>query len=389
MKIILSIQAIKYPLTGIGRYTYELAQHLHYIPEMEKISYLSGNKFLEELPKKSDYEDEPKASKNHVDRIKRRLSRNKLVVDIYRMLKSKTDIDVLSNLGDHIYHGPNFYVPTFPGAKVVTIHDLSVFTMPHFHPRERVVYLGKEIEASLNRADMIITDSQYIKEEIITHWGLPEAKIGVVKLACGEEFHPRSSQDVRQTLEKYGLIYQGYTLYAGTIEPRKNLTNLIQAYQQLPLQVRKQYPLVLAGHKGWNNVEIMEHVLRGQQQGWIIHLGFVPNDHLPHLFSAAKLFVFPSLYEGFGLPVLEAMASGIPAITSNRSSLPEVGGNAVLYAEPLDVEGMTELISKGLFDEEWREQAIQRGLNLSKCFSWHRCAEETAAIYQLAYHQHS
>lgn len=389
MKIILSVQPIKFPLTGIGRYTYELARHLNYVSEIERITYYSGNRFLEKIPEKSYYEQASKAPRNHMGRIKRILSRSRLAVDIYQRVKSKTELDLFSNLHDHIYHGTNFYVPSFPGAKVVTIHDLSVFTMPQCHPYERVKRLSKEMEVSLNRADMIITDSEYVKKEIIAHWGLPEAKIGVVKLACGEDFYPRSSQDVQQTMDKYGLVYQGYTLYAGTIEPRKNLSNLVKAYQQLPLRVRNQYPLVLAGHNGWNNAEIFEQIERGQHQGWVKHLGFVPNDNLPHLFSAAKLFVFPSLYEGFGLPVLEAMASGIPTITSNKSSLPEVGGNAVLYAAPLDVDGMTNLLFKGLFHEDWREEAIQLGLNQANCFSWNRCAEETAAIYKLAFNKYS
>ncbi len=389
MKIVLSVQPIKYPLTGIGRYTYELAQHLQNIPEIEEVLYFSENHFLGDLPKRPDHEEASKTTTSYIDQVKRVLARNKLIVDIYRMVKSKTKQDLFSDFDNYIYHGPNFYVPDFPGAKVVTIHDLSVFTLPQFHPRERVVYLGKEIEASIRKVDMIITDSDYIKEEIIAYLGVPETKIGVAKLACGDEFHPRSSQEAQQTLDKYKLIYQGYTLYTGTIEPRKNLSNLIQAYKRLTLQVRKRYPLVLAGYSGWNNYEIMEHIARGQQEGWIMHLGFVPNDHLPNLFAGARLFVFPSIYEGFGLPVLEAMASGIPVLTSNKSSLPEVGANAVLYAEPTDVEGMTDLIYQGIFDEEWRESAIQKGLNQSKRFSWQRCAEDVAAIYQLAHQQRS
>ena len=384
MKIVLSVQPIKFPLTGIGRYTFELAHKLQGLESINQLSYFSENRFLENIPGEADYEKQPEASMHHIDKIKRTLARSQLVVNLYRYMKSMTDKDIFQGFDEHIYHGTNFYIPKFPGISVVTIHDLSVFTMPHFHPRERVLYLGKEIETSLERADMVITDSDFIKNEIIERLGIPEGKIGVAKLACSDEFHPRAKHDLENVLAKYGLKFQSYTLYAGTIEPRKNLANLIRAYEKLPQKIRSAYPLVLAGYKGWNNDEIMKLIDRGRREGWLLHLGFIPGADLPLLYAGAKLFSFPSHYEGFGLPILEAMASGVPIMTSNRASLPEVGGSCALYTEPNDIENMCNLLEKGLLDQEWRKEAIQNGLKHAATFSWQRCAQETADIYRLA-----
>lgn len=382
MKILLSVQPIKYPLTGIGRYCYELAKEIEQNAIIDEILYSNGDKIVGKIPEAGKFEQELGNDRIIKDNIRRLLAKNAIIVDIYRYYKSISKVDPFKNLGEYIYHGPNFYVPKFPGASVVTIHDLSVFTMPDFHPRERVLYLSREIESSLDRAEMILADSDYIKAEIVSYFGISEERIGVAKLACGQEFHPRSACDTSSVLKTYDLEYRGYTLYAGTIEPRKNLSVLLEAYKRLPAQVRQQYPLVLAGYKGWNNADIMARIDLGQREGWVKYLGFVPNDDLPVLYAGARLFAFPSLYEGFGLPVLEAMASGVPVLTSKRSSLPEVGATAVLYTDPEDVDGMKNDLERGLFDDAWRETAIIDGLSQASRFSWKQCADDTIAVYR-------
>jgi len=387
MKVVFSVQSIKFPLTGIGRYTYELARHLPCVSEVEELRFFSGDDFLDNVPQANGFAQESnlRVAAGTFGQVKRFVARNQTAVDIYRYLRTFREKSPFNGLDDHIYHGTNFYVPDFPGRSVVTMHDLSVFTMPQFHPRERVSYLCREIEASMKRVQRIITDSDYIKREIVSHFGFPAERISVAKLACGDEFHPRSEVEVAEVLSVYGLTYDSYTLYAGTIEPRKNLANLIDAYGRLPASVRQSRPLVLVGYKGWNNSEILKRIDQGAREGWIKYLGYVPSDHLPMLLSGAALFAFPSWYEGFGLPVLEAMASGIPVITSPLSCIPEVGGDAVLYAHPEDIIQMTELCERGLFDISWRQEAIVRGLERAAGFSWQQCAEDTVAAYRLAF----
>lgn len=387
MDVILSVQSIKYPLTGIGRYTYELARHLPHLDEVQALRFFDGEKFIGDLPEPGSLSSEESvrvSAGGPVYKLKRYLARSQMLVDTYRFLKARTEKSPFKDVEDHIFHGTNFYVPRFPGAAVTTIHDLSVFTMPHFHPRERVSYLCREIEAAMHRVARIITDSDYIKAEIISYFGFPEERISVAKLACGEEFRPRTAEDVAEVLAYYGLTYGEYAFYAGTIEPRKNLSNLIEAYGRLPSSVREKRPLVLVGFKGWNNADILNRIEQGKRAGWIKYLGYVPNDHLPHILSGAALFTFPSWYEGFGLPVLEAMASGVPVMTSPLSCIPEVGGSAVLYAQPDRIDEMTQACERALFDETWRGKARADGLARAATFSWQRCAEDTVHAYALA-----
>jgi glycosyltransferase involved in cell wall biosynthesis len=180
----------------------------------------------------------------------------------------------------------------------------------------------------------------------------------------------------------HGLQSGGYTLFVGTIEPRKNIETLLDAYSRLPWTLRKRWPLILTGYQGWRSDLIHQKLESARREGWAHYLGFVPSEDLPLLFAGARLFAFPSLYEGFGLPVLEAMSSGIPVVCSNSSSLPEVAGEAALMCAPMDVDELTCLLERGLTDEVWREAAVIKGLQHAQGFSWERCAAETLQVYQ-------
>lgn len=384
MKVVLSIQSLKYPLTGIGRYTLELARRLETHGDIEQLSYFNGERFVEGLPTQDAMETAPGGISNGLTQLKRTLARNRLILEAYRTLKAMRPTRPFRGYEGQLFHGPNFYVPDFPGPSVVTIHDLSVLTMPQFHPPERVMYLSKEIEQSIRRATKVIVDATAIRDEVIAKLGVAPENIHIAPLAGGAEFHPRSAEEIAPVLATYGLSHGGYVLYTGTIEPRKNLAALLDAYGRLPAEARKNMPLVMAGHRGWQNEAIMERIDRGTREGWVKYLGFVPEDHLPLLFSGARLFVFPSLYEGFGLPVLEALASGVPVVTSTSSTLPEVGGDAALFVDPEDSEGLTAAISQGLYDEDWRQGAIARGHAHAARFSWDRCADATVSAYRAA-----
>jgi alpha-1,3-rhamnosyl/mannosyltransferase len=242
--------------------------------------------------------------------------------------------------------------------------------------------MRKEIAKTLKRADMLITDTETTRQEVATYFGWPLAKIRAVPLACSEEFKPRPTEEINSVLKKYGLMWHGYSLYVGTIEPRKNLDVLLDAYALLPLSIRQQWPLVLIGYKGWRSEQIHVRIEAAVKERWAHYLGFVEANDLPLIYSGARVFVFPSLYEGFGLPVLEAMASGVPVVCSNASTLPEVTGDAAAMCEPQDVDGLSELISRALQDESWRNKAIGKGLLQASSFSWQRCAEETAQVYK-------
>lgn len=380
MKVILSVEPIRYPLTGIGRYTLEIARHLTDTPEIEALRYFSEGRFLENLP--TPAETAASAPVSALTKAKRLLARNRLLLETYRTLRGRKQGRALAGTQDWLYHGPNYYLPETEGPAVVTFHDLSVLTMPECHPVERVRFMAKEMELSLKRATFIITDSDHVRQEVAEHFSWPLERIRTVYLAGSGGFSPRTAEETAPALKDLDLAHDGYTLYAGTIEPRKNLERLLIAYEKLDPALRRRYPLILAGYKGWSNDAIMRRVAVAERQGWARYLGFVPEAVLPHLFSGARLFAFPSLHEGFGLPVLEAMASGVPVVCSDTSSLPEVAGDAAAMCAPHDIETLGTLIARGLEDDTWRMHAIERGLAQARKFTWSRCAAETVQLYR-------
>jgi alpha-1,3-rhamnosyl/mannosyltransferase len=183
-------------------------------------------------------------------------------------------------------------------------------------------------------------------------------------------------------LERHDLNYQGYSLFVGTIEPRKNIIRLLDAYELLPKAIRQKWPLILTGYRGWKSDDIHARIKDAERQGWAKYLGFLPADELPLLYSGARLFVFPSLYEGFGLPVLEAMQSGVPVVCSDRASLPEVVGEAALLKDPDDHEGLAETFLRVLNDEEQRKRLALTAIKQTKHFNWERCVTATLAAYR-------
>ncbi len=376
MKIILSVDPIKFPLTGIGRYTYELAKQLQLYSDLELLPFANGS-FVDDLSAEGQIINPRKADwlKNHLRKIK-------LVTKAYQVLKEVRAKYALKDLDGAIFHGTNFYVPKFNGACVATFHDLSVLTYAQYHTPERVRYMQCELERTLQRAALLITDSEYIRQEIAAYSGYSLDKIYTIPLACSDAFHPREASSTALILARFGLKQGAYVLYTGTIEPRKNIDVLLDAYSTLPDAVRRRWPLVLAGYYGWRNSRLHARIRAAVSAGWAYYLGYVATEDLPYLFAGARLFVFPSHYEGFGLPVLEALASGVPVICSNSSSLPEVTGGAASLFDPEDIDKLRELILIGLEDEAWRAAAISKGLLQASNFSWQKCARATVDVYQ-------
>ncbi len=280
-----------------------------------------------------------------------------------------------------LYHETNYIPMRFNGPTVVTIHDLSFYLYPETHPKERIRYMERYFYPRLSSVSHFITVSEAIKLEMIKHLGIPEEKITVTLEGVDEGFKPVPSDVLNLALHKYGLKPGSYILYVGTLEPRKNIISLLQAYARLPELLKKDYPLVLAGGAGWLienlDVEIQNLGLRTN----IIKTGYVPKEDLPSLYSGATIFVYPSLYEGFGLPPLEAMACGAPVITSNVSSLPEVVGDAGVQVHPEDVEKMA-VEMEALFTNAPRRRLLSTmGLERSKHFTWEKCASKTIEVY--------
>ena len=281
-----------------------------------------------------------------------------------------------------VFHWPNFLlIPGVSGKQVITIYDLTFLLFPEYQPWLRGMGLAKGIAQSADRADMIIAISNHTKRDLVTHLGVSEKKIRVIHCAVSRAFRPIESSAIRPVLAKYGLPHDGYLLYVGNIEPRKNLVRLLQAYSLMKGRGTFCHPLILCGGSGWKNKEVYDCVQRLSLDKEVKFIGYVPDEDLSVLMSGATLFVYPSLYEGFGLPPLEAMACGTPVVTSNSSSIPEVVGDAALMVDPHDVEGLSAAIERVLADKDLRVDLRRKGLARAKLFSWDEVALQTLQVY--------
>ena len=269
-----------------------------------------------------------------------------------------------------------------PRRSVVTIHDLGYLYYPQAHRLLDRLYLDLSTRYNAHAAAHLIADSSATKRDLIERYGSKPDKISVVYPGYDETtFRPVRDEEAIEIIKaRYGIT-DDYILFVGTLQPRKNLTRLIEAFSNLQSQI-SNLQLVIAGKKGWLYEDIFRQVEELGLEGKVVFTDYVPEGDLPALLSGARLFVFPSLYEGFGLPVLEAMACGTPVVCSNTSSLPEVAGNAALLVDPLDVEELAAAMERVLGDEELRAGLIERGFEQTRRFSWEKCARETLSVLE-------
>lgn len=280
-----------------------------------------------------------------------------------------------------VFHGTNYCIPLWaPCPTVVTIHDLSLFTQSSTHEAANVTRGRRRIPIMARRADLIIAPSAWTSSEIQTRLGIREDRIRVIHEAARETMRPVSADQAQPVLEKYG-IDTSYLLYVGTIEPRKNLMTLVRAYEELLRTTRHRPKLVLCGGRGWLDDEIFKMVTALNLDDMVRFTGYVADNDLPALYSRAEAFVYPSLYEGFGLPPLEAMACGTCVVTSNSSSIPEVVGDAAVMVSATNWRALAVEIAALLDDPQKRAHYRSAGLERAATFSWERAAHETQAVY--------
>ncbi len=283
-----------------------------------------------------------------------------------------------------VYHAPNFLPLKFSGPAVITVHDLSVFRYPETHPADRVRVMTEGLPKAIERARYVLVDSEFVRGEVLAKFAVSPDKVVTTLLGVSGVFRPCSRQEVAPIVEKHGLQAGAYILSVGTLEPRKNLARTLDAYSRLPAATRRAFPLALVGMAGWKMDSVQERLRALLAAGEIRILGYVSQQDLPMLFAGARALVYPSLYEGFGLPVLEAMASGIPVVTSNQGSLLEVAGTAALTVDPEDPDAIGGALLSLLEESKERQSRIARGIDWAHTFTWERCAEQTVAVYRRA-----
>lgn len=285
-------------------------------------------------------------------------------------------------LESSLVHGPNYFLPSFAETGIITVHDLSVFRFPETHPAERVAAFEREFLSSLARAAHVITDTETVRRELIETFSVRPDTVTAVALGVDPAFRPMPVDMLAPALEGWGLKPKAYGLCVSTLEPRKKISELLAAWRRLPRQIRDTYPLVLCGGAGWRNEQLRREIDEGVAEGWLWYLGFVDEQLLPQLYAGAALFVYPSIYEGFGLPPVEAMASGVPVMVSSHSCLPEVCGDAARYIDPDDADGFAVALEQNLADHEWQIGSVQRGQARARKYSWEHCVDRTVEIYR-------
>lgn len=394
LRLLFNLESLAPPRTGIGRYTAELLSVLMASPEVAEVRGLLHGRLVhhEALQNQLNRNEGPgisvipglsPAGHAWLARQAPRIPGIYALKELYAHSIWRFRAAPLARQG-WIYHEPNYILKPFQGPRLTTVHDLSHLAYPEFHPAERVAYLRRLLPRSLKQAHRILTVSAFVRQTLIEAFDLDPARISVTPNGVTAAYHPRSADATRPVLSKLGLRHGGYLLSVATLEPRKNLEGLINAYLELPPTVRAEYPLVLVGGAGWRDERLRQRLAETGASGDIRTTGYLPHDELLAVYSGAQAFAYPSFYEGFGLPVLEAMASGVAVVTSNRSALPEVAGDAALLVDPESITDLAEALCRVLTEPALRAELITRGQQRALGFSWEHSCAATLAAYRAA-----
>jgi glycosyltransferase involved in cell wall biosynthesis len=385
MRVLLNGMSMLGRLTGVGQYAWRLAEALADSPRIESVDIFQGRRIVPW----TSFHVAAQAT-DRVDRYERLKNWVRGNAPFCRDLVSRFRAasfarETRSAIWD-VYHEPNYIPQRFAGATVTTVCDMSYLRCPEYLPSDRLHWLRKRLETSVRNSEAVIAISEFTRNELLELFpGLSPRRVHVTPLGVDlERFNTAISEERLERVRTRHRLPEQFVLYLGTLEPRKNLQGLVHAFQQLPMRLQREYPLVLAGMGGWKQHYFRPALDQLRRQGLVHELGYVGADELPSLLRAATAFCFPSIYEGFGLPPLEAAAVGTPVIASNTSSLPEVLGSAAVYVDPKRTESIAEGLRRVLESEPLQATLRAAGPRRAQQFTWKRCAERTLEAYEAA-----
>ncbi len=353
---------------GIGRYTRGLIRALAELDQQTPYVLFSAGRDADPRPWPSNF------ARRTVPLTDRHLA------ILWQRLRLPLAVEWLTGSLD-LFHSPDFVLPPLRRARaVLTVHDLSFLRYPECFSPPLLRYLLDAVPRSVERADLVLADSEHTRDDLVELLGVAPERARVVYAGVEPEFVPRPDAEVAAVRQRYG-IQRPYILGLGTLQPRKNFQRLIEAYRLLRQERHIPHQLVIGGGRGWLYEPILEAIARHGLQEDVRLIGFVEDADLPALYTGAEVFAFPSLYEGFGIPVLEAMACGTPVVAAETSSLPEVAGEAALLIPPTDTEALAEALWSALDDGARRADLRARGWEQCRRFTWRASAERLLACY--------
>ena len=387
MKLLVNTTALTPPLTGIGHYCSQLMLQLMDGARLDNIKgvSLSGTQLVDRAALEATIRQ---AQNGHAENAGaqlrggwRNLARQiPFARSVRRSLVKRCLSSKRAALDGYVYWEPNFLRLPVQLPSAVTIYDLSHHSHPEFHPSARVRLLEKGIARSVAGADRVIAISEFTRQEVIRTFSLPPEKVALVQPAVSDAFRVEPTVEAMSALRLRYALPERFVLSVGTLEPRKNTIALMRAFAALPADLRKSCPLVLVGGKGWHTHQIDADLTRLEQRGELIWLGYVPQSDMPLLYRAADAMAYVSLYEGYGMPVAEAMVSGTPVLTSDCTSMPEVAAGSALLVNPRDDEAVRDGLERILSDQLLRQQCIERGLKQADSYTWQNAGDQLMTV---------
>jgi glycosyltransferase involved in cell wall biosynthesis len=364
-------------LTGVGHYTLELARALAASQPQDGIEIVSPLKFEFTWPEAASASDSDGLPPNLslVHWRANLLTRRWWTIGLPRYV-ARHPFDV--------FHGTNFEAPLRPCCpSVVTIHDLSMLLWPQTHNKRLARRQQRRLPLMARMANMIITPTESVREELREYLNIPREKIVAVPEAARSVFRPAAPTEAAAVRKRLG-VNDEFLLFVGTIEPRKNLLTLLRAFEKIAPSLKPTLQLVLVGRRGWLVDDLFREIDKSAVRDHIKLTDYLSDEDLRALYSSCRVFIYPSLYEGFGLPPLEAMACGAPVIASRIASISEVCGDAARLVEPTSIDSLAQAIVEVVNDNSTRERLAQAGALRASEFSWQRTARLTREVYEEA-----